>query len=624
VTVLMATRRMDMGLRCAVLSQYNATLSAFRKVCVEQGVGEESIPKVTFNRFAKQVADLCHRGVPALPPRGTSMATLVAESSVLKSLSLLQGVFQDNAFLSGSRASMAAAKRAGPRATDAGLPARIESILSDLVDAAGPPEYMTWAGLYERWFGKVGPGRCPEDHLRAWTQYVSALQRVGLLPLGSWHLHDIAQHLALHAEGSKAPSSSKKPVDVYDWVLMWQACTAVRLRLYDTFYNAFRLELAWYPERFDFSRGVGTMDVLLVDEAQDLPYVDSVYLPHLHAAWNVEAWYIGDPHQQIYDYRGSTNMLANATHAARSIAMTKNFRNPPAVIKVLHQFVTGLPHITVMKPDTCGKVSFLDDPPSFESMRDALVMFRGNSSMLLTAAKHFAHTGGRRVGLAKPVLARVYRAWRRWTADTSSHLLRKTAAGFGSGAGAGAGAGAMHDTASMIALALQADVAEEEGGDAFLSAFSLAEGEVLKVMLQAPHVWLEERDEAVDWGSVVGVAPMFSTVHSCKGQGHPNVVLMQGIVLRQPKHVKKQKPTPGADMAPGGTKQNGWPITSPEGRLMYTAITRASDKLRIVLPGSAKGCWLQASPEPESESASAIGDTGFVDPDADTDTEGFM
>lgn len=533
VTVAMAHSRLQKGQTCWMVAQYRATGVAFRKVCAATGVPTAAIPVFTFNTFARLVNQGCHLDVPSAPEgldRAEALVTAWREARVPALLSRLVNVFSD---------AWAASKvdRLAPRASPDGGIGRYEGAISSMVDSAtafgGPPDWLTWQGMYNRWRA----GGMPSGLV--WDRYADEV----LAPLA---LHGcraaVAEHTkegglgVLQATRRQKADAGPPKVTVYEFVTGWCAAACVRLRLYDTFYNVHRLELAWFPERFDMGQAAlaGTApQVLLVDEAQDMPFVDAVYMPALHSAWGAEVWYIGDPHQQIYDFRGSTNMLARTDAADRVVTMTANFRNPQQVVDALLERVEDLPPIHVCNPAP-GQVVFQAVPPTFEAMQDALVMFRGNFGLVRAAGHYFAHMHCA-AAVTSACLARIQGAWRKWRDDGFPDKLPRAAA-------------------AMVDASL-----DDDSRNAFVQAFSSAKGALRATLQQAPDTWLCGRDEDVPVNS--GAPPLFSTVHSCKGQGHPKVILMEGIV-------------PHVD--------DYWSIQEPEGKLVYTAITRASKYLCVV------------------------------------------
>ena len=662
VMVRLAKSRTEAGLRCAVVAQYNATIVAFHMACTGQGFDHALVPVYTLNKFAKWVNETCRTGSRG-PPVASSLSQLWEAGDATHFLPRLSNVFAES-----GDALAKAILRSVPRSASGPLPAPVVSALSDMVDAREPPEFLTWAGLYVRW-RRSGGARAPG---KAWETYAACVE-AALQPYGDSSPEALCQ---ADLQRSGAPCSR---VSVWDFVMAWQALAAVRHGLYDPFYNAHRLELAWFPERFDLQRGRGLLDVLIMDEAQDMPLVDSVYLPRLHGprAWDLEAWYVGDPNQQIHDYRDSINMLqADAGNEeesdpeddsdglsggddegsstvdseaetvaptppptpppsprrTREFCMTVNFRNPKTVARALKAHVRGLPPMTIAREG--GSVQYLSRAPLYSELDGALVMFRGNASLLVTAAEYFAATG-RPVGVSLATHRRVCGAWRRWCADRFeirasslkaclARALKQAAGGLSEEAASGEGALAM-DVASAVACT------SEQG---FLEAFGLARGRVLEIMKRDPSEWLHARDEAHGFAEEGGT-PLFTTVHSCKGQGHQDVVLMPGIMctngsssapapapapaLTRGRHPAAAVPGRRCLMAAATAEESDsdgspdsnsggepsellgdpdacrvarkceWVVDTPEGRLLYTAISRSSRDLRIVVMNHHRG-----------------------------------
>ena len=529
---LIAARSAE-GLRSVVVCQFNATIEAMQQVVQEQGLPAPHT--MTLNRFAKEVVRTCHVDGPS--NGGASYADVPAAwaaGNLDSVLPLLQGVFAES-----GEALRRAVERARPRPAPGGagaaaatpMPRPVADALDDLLNRPGPPEALTWGGLFDRWAGTTGLG--PDT--AAWAAYAA---RVG----PALHVLGDGSVAALLARPrGRFVGSGKRPrgagvagaaarvtarVSVWDFVMQWQVATMVRLRAYDPFYNVHRLELAWYPHRFDWARGRGQWDVLVMDEAQDMPMVDSLYMAGLHVpeAWNVEAWYAGDPHQQIHDYRGSVNMLQPECGAvARVFRMTTNFRNPKDVASALHAHIGGLPLMQVAKPG--GRVQYLLRAPPHGALRGALVMFRGNCPMLLAAARYY-HAVGEAVCVSEAVLGRIRGAWTAWSQG-------RPAFGIAGGARAAARAdwddldedGLVEAATDAAATAAAITQSSERG---FREAFDMARGSLRDIMATDPRRWLQARGEALPLTR--DGPPLFTTVHSCKGQGHPDVVLMRGVL----------------------------------------------------------------------------------------------
>lgn len=651
VMVHLAQARLRANLACAVVCQYNATGVAFHQACAAQGLEQARVPVYTLNRFAKLISDACHthchRGKGSPAPALFDLWTQGQLPLVLKRLS--------NVLVETGDALQRALARAAPRGggSAAGpLPAPVVNALSELINLQHPPDYLTWGGLYARWRQATGA----KATTLLWAEYAGAVGPA-LQPLGDGD-PAVLEAAARARARTPGPTARHEKVPLWDFVMTWQAYMAVRHGLYDPFYNAHRLELAWFPARFDLGRGKGLLDVLIMDEAQDMPAVDSLYLPRLHGgdAWALEAWYVGDPNQQIHDYRDSINMLTSEAGGSggsggsgpdRVFRMTTNFRNPTQVAQAVSKHVRGLPPMRIHRDG--GSVRYLSREPDLNTLDGALVMFRTNCGLLLKAAEYFLAMG-RPVGVALATFSRVQRAWQRWAGD------RFVITAPGVRATVEKALASVHrtnddlDTVAEARAALDAvlSATSEQG---FTEAFGVARGPLLRIMQQEPSVWLCARDEAAAFPAADDT-PLFSTVHSCKGQGHQNVVLMPGILCAAPATSKskasskaggKAKPAAVSKASASGTRRClvaaprprasddtddcddgddgdhavdsvhgddsdgavpvqpsrvvwegdldacrlarkcGWPIDAPEGRIIYTAMSRSSDRLRVVV-----------------------------------------
>ncbi len=516
--------RLKAGLRGHIVYSYNATGKALLAPFAET-LAMGGLTHGTFHQFARLVSTRCHvaDSVPIFSSEidmETRLAQITKEIDLSRRLHLLQGVVKG----AGYRACVPSIKIGSTYAH-----------LGDLANGIQPPEFLTWAGMALRWRCHGGKS------LGAWKQYADTV----LEPLGLWGNRDAIDTSLPHLPKHKR--DYPQLLSAYDFVRGWRALTMVRCRLYDPFLNTYRLELAWYPERFDLSRGSGICDFLIVDEAQDVPGCESVYLPRALTAWGTEAWFAGDPNQELYTFMGTVNMLRTLQKITTTFVLSINFRVPGPVWAVAETHVRDLPPATVVKE--AGVVEYCPRRPAMEHLQGAVVMFRGNRSLVSFAAQYMSDQK-QPARVSRHCFARIAGAWRLWRSHpglTATKTRRVSSAG-------------------------DEDEEEEEGGDtddfsAFELAFQAATGKLLAVLTAAPDTWLIQDDDTMDAADADPEGPpLLTTVHGFKGQGHHDVVLMPGII-------------------PHSSKPS---IDTPQGRLAYTAITRACHRLRIVMAGSKK------------------------------------
>lgn len=508
-----ALNRIAWGLRGHVVYSYNATGKAMLKPfapSLETG----ALSHGTFHQFARMVSHQCHLDTPSgpCPDLDLALASIMADTELARRLGELKGVFKARQTFSS----------APPQVK---LPSLLNQV-SALTNGVQPPECMTWEGMAARWRAAGCTGR------RAWLAYADAV----LQPLGLWGSRD-----ALDASGG-GPVPAKRPLLLtpYDFVRDWLVVTMVTRRLYDPYLNVHRLELAWFPHRFDFVRGMGLFDFLIVDEAQDVPGAESVYLPVLLRAWACEAWFAGDPHQELYTFMNTVNMLRTLDAPTAKFTLATNFRVPSPVWAAAEKHVLDLPHAVLVQTE--GEVEYLPVPPRCRGLRGAVVLFRGNQSLVTFAAQHMLEEG-QAARVSRHCFQKVQQAWSTWKA--APHLC-------------------------MDASPVQ----DADDSVACRQAFQGATGAALRVFASHPTTWLVPEEDGVDAAAPTS-PPLLSTVHGFKGQGHPDVVLMPGIV-----------PVRGKCS-----------VDTPEGRLAYTAITRCSHRLRIVITGKRVDVAVKNVPE---------------------------
>jgi hypothetical protein len=502
-----AMARIDKGLTGHVVYSYNATGKAMLTPFAES-LASGRLTHGTFHQFARMINVHSHNAGTEAPAEGMSFLCEHMEGVRVDALvPQLLGVFKKSSMFSMPQVKLSS----------------VVNHLGDLANGVQPPEYVTWQGLATRW-----ASACPARRPCAWKQYADLV----LEPLQPWGCRTQADKL-FDAPSLKSSSKPPSPVPPYEFVRGWMALAMVRLRLYDPFLNAYRLELAWFPERFDLAKAPA-FDFLIVDEAQDVPGAESLYLPRVIKAWACEAWFAGDPHQELYTFMGTVNMLRTVgAHATRRFVLSENFRVPTRVWEAAEALVNDLPDATLVRHG--GSVTYLRCPPKATLLDGCVLLFRGNHALVTFAAQYKVDTG-RAARVSRHCFCRVQGAWSTWRA--------------------------MVDKGKPVRLVLPTTVDEDtDDFSAMQTAFQSATGKVLQVLSQSPVSWmqadddgLDARDAPEDW------PPLLSTVHGFKGQGHDRVVLMPGIV-------------------PGTGKVS---VDTAHGRLVYTAITRCSSELRVV------------------------------------------
>lgn len=149
--------------------------------------------------------------------------------------------------------------------------------------------------------------------------------------------------------GNHIPSSFKKNGDTNKGKLVFYA-NLLKLLMYNGKNNSIGMLHDGYLKEFQLSRPTLDYDVILVDEAQDLnPVTTSILLSQA-----CPKIFVGDPHQQIYSFRGAVNTL-NSITAVKTAYLTQSFRFTPQIAylasTLLHYFkgetkqIAGLRHL---------------------------------------------------------------------------------------------------------------------------------------------------------------------------------------------------------------------------------------------------------------------------------------
>ena len=549
-----ALARIALGLRGHVVYSYNATGHAMRAPFAAS-LRTGKLTHGTFHKFASMVTGRCHVDgpVPLLSDSDvdTALQSLCADTFLLESMHALKGVLVYR-----------------PKGIPPVRQTTTVGHLGDLANGVAPPECVTWTGMAVRWRLHHSATFC---NPAAWAVYAdSCLSRLGL--------HGDRRAAEASVIAPRVFKGVPRPdlLSPYDFVRTWRAYTMVRQRWYDAYLNAHRLELAWFPERFDLVRAAGLLDFLIVDEAQDVPGAESAYLPRCMAAWNVEAWFAGDPNQELYTFMGTVNMLRTMEGITRAFVLSTNFRVPTPVWAAANAHVCDLPHATLVRSE--GSVQYVAVAPPPSGVQGAVLLFRGNRALVKYGAEYMVAMG-HPARVSRHFLARCMSAWRLWKSgvvhaggpgahqgDDDSDDFCAFEQAFRNGIGK---AGAVMQTPPSLWLQ---EEAEESEGSADAGACGGLHGsshgcavedfdDVAASVDSQATTYISGEEEA-------GVPPLLSTVHGFKGQGHHDIVLMPGIVTNRKKRHS---------------------VETPEGRLVYTAITRCSRRLRIVAPVCSDG-----------------------------------
>lgn len=517
----LAGRRVAAGLTCVLAYQYNATGAAYN-VLAGRAAAAPALRHLTFCGLANAVEQQFHTQAPC----AATVCDAAAAGRFLHERWSTSGVADAMPALVGMvKYWRPAVGRTSP------APCRwFDGVLSDWTAAAAPPHHMTWRGAWLQWHAVT---RLAVTSPR-WAQYCAG-------PLA-----------ALGLMGSPAdaggPGRDEPPLDPYDFVKQWAVVALVRARCYDVFYNAKRLELAWFPERFQLS-GDGARpplaDVLFIDEAQDTPGAEAQYLFQLHAAWSLELWALGDRWQQIYDHCASVNMLRQgAPGVTHHYQLTRNWRVPRAVHDALVTLVPNVPAMGLPDDAPAGTVQWLEAAQDVvaDVLAGAVVLCRSNKQLLTAAANYHCDTG--EAPCVQPLCAsRIARAWEQWAvtkrfADEQRKRRRPVTGG------------------------AAADDDDDDDTCGFTRAIETADTRRLRNLFTtgAPSTWIQRTDKVAWVPSSPTCAPLFSTIHGYKGQGAPKVVVLPGVFA--------------ADLD----------ITTPRGRLAYVACTRCTHTLVAVAP----------------------------------------
>lgn len=130
-----------------------------------------------------------------------------------------------------------------------------------------------------------------------------------------------------------------------------------------------------YLKLYQLSKPVLNYDVILLDEAQDInPVIGDIVL-HQDAARIV----VGDPHQQIYSFRGARNVMG-AVRASKTLYLTHSFRFDKDIARVANMI------LNIFKQETRKVVGIREKrPSSFD--KGYTVLSRTNAAIFDEAVK---------------------------------------------------------------------------------------------------------------------------------------------------------------------------------------------------------------------------------------------
>ena len=121
-----------------------------------------------------------------------------------------------------------------------------------------------------------------------------------------------------------------------------------------------------------------TSDKLIVDEAQDLSPLNLKMLKEIPS----KIWYVGDPYQTIYAWRGAETKAIESL-GLRTLPLTNCWRCSGEIIKEARKLV---PDIRTTNPDGVP-VRTLEETPDWEELSPATILARRNSQLILIALK---------------------------------------------------------------------------------------------------------------------------------------------------------------------------------------------------------------------------------------------
>jgi len=256
----------------------------------------------------------------------------------------------------------------------------------------------------------------------------------------------------------------------------------------------------WYLKRYQMLGASITADVILCDEAQDLtPSQTSLIASQTHA----QQIFCGDPHQQLYEFRGAVNTLATIDLPAFPLTETRRFG--PQIATVANAILKAKGEtlrIRGIGPDS-GLVKM-----GYPSRGDA-VLARTNAGLVERALVLI--DGGARIFIRGGTDSKTGRA-----GSGSSELMGSLMAAFNLKNG-------RRDSHPTFASFRNWDelerAAQSDGGEALRPYIRLVD----KHAKDVPRIVARIRDSTLDNETHADV--VLSTVHRIKGEEYPVVAL---------------------------------------------------------------------------------------------------
>lgn len=123
-------------------------------------------------------------------------------------------------------------------------------------------------------------------------------------------------------------------------------------------------------------------DILMVDEAQDISFIQRKMFHRMTDARDGRLIAVGDRHQAIYGFRGADYGSLDRIHdgwGCRGLALTYSFRCPEAVVSEAQKYV---PHIKSAPGAPAGKVDFWNGYSGSHFNRGDAIICRNNKPLI--------------------------------------------------------------------------------------------------------------------------------------------------------------------------------------------------------------------------------------------------
>lgn len=163
-----------------------------------------------------------------------------------------------------------------------------------------------------------------------------------------------------------------------------------------------------YVKLWQLSEPYLSSDFILVDEAQDLNPV----LQAIVQAQQGQLIWVGDPHQQIYSWRGAVNAMQSVE--ADTTYLTQSFRWGPEVANVANAILElkgKLPHPVLGHPDKPTQLVYANEPPE-------TIISRGNGAIFAKAIECIdSHRRLCVIGSLEPALKRMESGYALWSGN---------------------------------------------------------------------------------------------------------------------------------------------------------------------------------------------------------------